>query len=79
MTIKYIVKSATSQSLYLVADTDLGNRKVPFAFKPCTQIIYNVAVFSSKDEALAACEEAAKYDGSIARRMPIILEVILDE
>ena len=75
MEIKYIVKSETSPHMYLVADTVLGNRNVPFAFKPCRQIIYEVAEFESKEDALAACEKAAKYD-NIARYVPVILETV---
>ena len=75
MEIKYIIKSETNQNLYLVADTVLGKRSVPFAFKPCRQIIYEVAEFNSKEDALAACEEAAKYD-NITRYVPVILEIV---
>lgn len=76
MEIKYIVKSEVSPHLYLIADAELGNRKVPFAFKPCRQVVYEVTMFDSKEEALAACEEAAKYD-SIVRYVPIILETVV--
>ncbi len=76
MEIKYIVKSAAAQHMYLVSDAELGNRKVPFAFKPCHQVLYEVAMFDTKEEVLAACEEAAKYD-NIARYVPIILETVV--
>lgn len=75
MEIKYIVKSQTQPHLYLVADTTLGNRKVPYAFKQCLQVIYEVAIFNSKEDALVACEEAAKYC-SISHYFPVILEII---
>lgn len=75
MEIKYIVKSEKSPHLYLVADTDLGNRRVPYAFKHCSQIIYEVAEFDSPAEALAACEEAAKYC-NISYLVPVILEIV---
>lgn len=77
MEIKYIVKSEKTPNLYLVADAELGNRVVPYAFKPCPQIIYEVAEFDSKEEALAACEEAAKYD-NMKRYVPVILEIAAD-
>lgn len=73
MEIKYIVKSEKSPHLYLVANVELGFRSVPYAFKPCPQIIYEAAEFNSKEEALAACEEAAKYHG-ISHLVPVILE-----
>ena len=47
MEIKYIVKSDKTPNMYLVADTELGNRTVPYAFKPCVQVIYEVAIFNS--------------------------------
>lgn len=71
-----MVKSEVSPHLYLIADTEVGNRKVLFAFKPCRQVIYEAAMFDTKEEVLAACEEAAKYD-NIARYVPIILETIV--
>ena len=61
--------------MYLVADTELGHRKVPYAFKPCRQVVYEVAIFDSKEEALFACEEADKYD-NITRYVPVILETV---
>lgn len=76
MEIKYIVKSEKAPNLYLVADVELGNRKVPYAFKPCSQIIYEAIYFDSKNEALAACEEAAKYN-NIALFVPVILETVV--
>ena len=75
MGIKYIVKSETQPHMYLVADTMSGNRKVPYAFKQCLQVIYEVAEFDSKEDAIAACEEASKY-GNISYYVPIILETI---
>lgn len=76
MEIKYIVKSELQPNLYLFKDTDLGYHKVPYAFKPSHQIIYEVAYFDSKEDALAACEEAAKYSG-ISHLVPVILEMIV--
>lgn len=75
MNIKYIVKSEKTPHMYLVADAMLGNREVPFAFKPCHQIVYEVAEFETKEDALAACEEAAKYY-DVAMYVPVILETI---
>lgn len=75
MNIKYIVKSDKTPHMYLVANTELGNKKVAYAFKPCHQIVYEVAEFDTKEEALAACEEAAKHY-NIAMYVPIILETI---
>ena len=77
MVIKYIVKSETSPHLFLVANAESGNRIVPYAFKPCHQIIYEAAYFDSKEDALAACEEAAKYNG-ISHLVPVILETVAD-
>lgn len=78
MEVKYIVKSLTHQKHFLVANTQVGNRVVPFGFKPCSQIIYEVAEFDSKEEAIAACEEAANYC-NISRYCPVILEVIAED
>lgn len=75
MKIKYIVKSDTSPHLYLAANVKSGNRTVPYAFKPCPQVIYEAAEFGSKEEAVAACEEAAKYYG-ISHLVPVILKIV---
>lgn len=61
---------------YLVADTELGNRIVPFAFKLCTDVIYTPARFDTKEAAVAACEETAKYD-NVRRHVPVILEAVV--
>ena len=76
MDVKYFVKSETSPHLYLVADVELGNRKVPYAFKSCRQVIYEIALFDTKAEAIAACEEASTYC-NISYYVPIILETIV--
>ena len=76
MEIKYIVKALRYSNQYLVADAVIGNRPVPFGFKPCEQIMYQAALFDSKEEALSACEEAAKYN-SVSHYMPVILETIV--
>lgn len=76
METKYIVKSEINPHLFLVADTMSGNRKVPFAFKPCHQIIYEAAEFNSKEDAKAACEEASRYN-NISNLVPVILEIIV--
>lgn len=73
MTIKYIVKSENQQGHYLVNDAAVYNRIVPFAFKPCHGQVYP-AMFDTKDDAVAACEEAAKYHGG--DWLPVILETI---
>lgn len=76
MEIKYFVKSETSPHLYLVANTKLGNQEVPYAFKPCHQVIYEVATFDTEAEAIAACEEASRYY-NISHYFPIILKTLV--
>lgn len=76
MEIKYIVKSETSPHLYLVANVELGNRIVPFAFKPCHQIIYEAATFDTEADAKAACEKAAEHY-NVAYYVPVILKVLM--
>lgn len=76
MEIKYIVKSEVKQNLYLQANVDLGIRIAAYAFSPCRQIIHEAAYFNSKAEALAACEEAAKYT-NLPNYVPVILEVVV--
>ncbi|MBD5279127.1 MAG: hypothetical protein HDS35_01095 [Bacteroides sp.] len=78
MKIKYIVKSLTHQNFFLATNVQIGNQVVSFGFKPCAQIIYEAAEFDSKEEAIAACEEAANYC-TISRYCPVILEVIAED
>ena len=77
MKIKYIVKSELQPNLYLVEDVDLGNRKVPYAFKPCGQIRYEVAEFDNREDALVACNEANTYQ-RISHYVPVILEIVAE-
>ncbi len=78
MEIKYIVKSASSnRPFFLVRDVDVYGKIVPFAFRNCEQQEWNIAKFDTKEEAIAACEEARKYDGAIYT--PIILEALVQE
>lgn len=67
MEIKYIVKLAsTNRPFFLVRDVDIFNGNiVPFAFRNCEQQEWKIAKFDTKEEAIAACEEARKYDGAI--------------
>ena len=41
----------------------------------CEQQEWKIAKFDTKEEAIAACEEARKYDGAIYT--PIILEALV--
>ena len=77
MEIKCIVKAAsTNRPFFLVRDVDIFNGKiVPFAFRNCEQQEWNIAKFDTKEEAIAACEEARKHDGAIYT--PIILEALV--
>lgn len=78
MEIKYIVKSASSnRPFFLVRDVEIFGNVVPFAFRDCGQQEWNIAKFDTKKEAIAACEEARKYDG--ADYTPIILEALVQE
>ena len=79
MKIKYIVKAAsTNRPFFLVRDVDIFNGNiVTFAFRNCEQQEWNIAKFDTKEEAIAACEEARKYDGAIYT--PIILEALVQE
>lgn len=76
MEIKYIIKSERSPHLYLVANVDLGNRRVPYAFKPCAQVIYEAATFDTEADAVTACEEASAYC-NISNYIPVILKIIV--
>lgn len=78
MKIKYIIKSASSnRPFFLVRDAEIFGNVVPFAFRDCEQQEWNIAKFDTKEEAIAACEEARKYDG--ADYTPIILEALVQE
>lgn len=78
MEIKYIIKSASSnRPFFLVRDVEVFGNVVPFAFRDCEQQEWKIAKFDTKEEAIAACEEARKYDG--ADYTPIILEALVQE
>lgn len=79
MKIKYIVKAASlSRCLFLARDVEMDNGQIaPFAFKYCEQMDWQIAKFDTKDEAIAACEEAKKHDGS--NYTPVILETLVQE
>ncbi|WP_302302181.1 hypothetical protein [Paraprevotella xylaniphila] len=78
MEIKYIIKAtARTRSLFLVRDVEVFGNVVPFAFRDCEQQEWKIAKFDTKEEAIAACEEARKYDG--ADYTPIILEALVQE
>lgn len=78
MKIKYIIKSASSnRPFFLVRDVEVFGNVVPFAFRDCEQQEWKIAKFDTKEEAIAACEEARKYDG--ADYTPIILEELVQE
>lgn len=78
MRIKYIIKAVSStRSLFLVKDVEIFGNVVPFAFRDCEQHEWKIARFDTKEEAIAACEEARKYDGAIYT--PIILEALVQE
>lgn len=78
MKVKYLVRSLRQPNLFLVANVQLGSRIVPFGFKACAQILYEATEFASKDEAVTACEEAAKYN-NISLYYPTILEVVVKD
>lgn len=78
MEIKYIVKSETYPNQYLSTNVDLGRHIAPIAFKICNQNFYEVAKFDSEEEALFACEEAAKYYSRMADKyIPVILKIVV--
>lgn len=52
-----------------------NGQTMPFAFRDCEQMGWNIAKFDTKEEAIAACEEARKYDG--ANYLPVILETLV--
>ena len=75
MSIKYIVKSETHPNQYLVENIMVANQIRPYGFKVCNQIIYEVAEFNSKEDAISACESISQYCNP-KFYMPIILELI---
>lgn len=77
MKTKYIVKAATStRCLFLARDVEIYNgQTVPFGFRDSAQQDCQIAKFDTKDEAIAACEEAKEYDGS--NYTPVILETLV--
>lgn len=78
MKIKYIVKAASlHRCLFLARDVEINGQIAPFAFRDCTQQDWEIAKFDTKDEAIAACEEAKEYDGS--NYTPVILETLVQE
>lgn len=78
MELKYIIKTVTrTNSLFIVRDAEILGNIVPFAFRNCEQQEWNIAKFDTKEEAIAACEEARKYDGTIYT--PVILEALVQE
>lgn len=79
MKTKYIVKAAsTSCCLFLTRNVEMDNGQiVPFGFKYCEQMDWQIAKFDTKDEAIAAYEEAKEYNG--ANYTPVILETLVED
>lgn len=75
MKTKYIVKAASiPRCLFISRDVEMDNGQIaPFAFRDCTQQDWEIAKFDTKDEAIAACEEARQYGGCYT---PVILETL---
>lgn len=78
MKTKYIVKAASrNRSLFLVRNVEIYGNIVPFAFRDCEMQNWQIAKFDTKEEAIAACEEAKEYDGN--DYTPVILETLVQE
>lgn len=77
MKIKFVVKleEHNSGNRFLTKDVEVYNRTVAFAFRHF-QFKHEIAYFDTKEEAITACEEAFKHEGT--QGLPVILEVISD-
>lgn len=76
MKTKFVVKleEHNSSNRFLTRDVESFNRTIPYGFR-CFQFKQELAYFETKEEAIAACEEAFKYEGN--EGVPVILEAIV--
>lgn len=75
METKFILKIENATPRYLAKDVKQGDRIVPFAFISCDVSSNRIAKFDTKEDAMAAFNEAQEYEGGLSS--PIILEMIV--
>lgn len=77
METKFVVKleEHNSSNRFLTKDVESFNRTVPYGFR-YFQFKHEIAYFDTREEAITACEEAFKYEGT--QGLPVILEAIVD-
>ncbi|MCM0326914.1 hypothetical protein [Bacteroides fragilis] len=64
-----------SSSRFLLRNIDGFNSTIPYGFR-YFQFKHEIAYFDTREEAITACEEAFKYEGT--QGLPVILEAIVD-
>lgn len=64
-----------SSSRFLLRNIDGFNGTIPYGFR-YFQFKHEIAYFDTREEAITACEEAFKYEGT--QGLPVILEAIVD-
>ena len=77
MKTKFIVKleEHSSSNRFLTKNVEGFNKTIPYGFR-YFQFKHEVAYFDTKEEAIKACEEAFKYEGT--QGLPVLLEAIVE-
>lgn len=79
MKTKFVVKleEHSSSNRFLTKGVEGWNgNNIPYGFR-YFQFKHEIAYFDSKEEAVAACEEAFKYEGT--QGLPVIEEAIIED
>lgn len=76
MRTKFILKIEGNIVRYMARNIKQGGMIVPFAFISCDMSNKSIAIFDTKDEAMAAFAEAQEYEGGLPS--PVIQEIVVE-